>query len=297
MTDDTGANLIELGLRQGSYIRCSDLPDTYREHLPETRPLERHRKKPIPSNAVLAVMSQDCDIAAKNDSEPAIELSLFKPVKPKDESFKKGQQFAQSTRHLTIYIEDNPYSAYVWHTVWISKEEALELLNGIEIFELKEKEKRALVQWRSLRYCRAAFPDNFNTELLPILNNYREQVFERSQYIIDVLISLNSYQEEEEYLFSLIAIVLDETPDKDQHEIRTTLENLVDELDRVNHFYSCYLNECSIDGDKDIDLEHCIEAQGVLFKESEISLRNFLSYKKINLDYISIKKDEPISGA
>lgn len=75
----TGKQLLtDWGVRQGSYIAASEYPREWCQ----LRPIPAMRERSFKKGCLLLVQSQDCDIAAKDEYEPEIELLPLAPIKP-----------------------------------------------------------------------------------------------------------------------------------------------------------------------------------------------------------------------
>lgn len=166
-----GQQLLGMGLRQGTWFFAGEIDETLRQCWSGCRSEPGLRDKPIKQDALLMVLSQDCDIACRRDDEdPCIELAVFKRIKPKQRY--AGNQFAHSVRKLQLSIGEQYYEAKVRETVRVPKQDLLACLKADRApvpTTLTPEACRTLVIWRANRYQREALPDRFNMAFQPLL--------------------------------------------------------------------------------------------------------------------------------
>lgn len=237
--------LDEYGLRQGSGFPAHLLDEQLRREWAGYRSDPGLREKALKQNALLMVVSQDCDIACHDDrQDPCIELAVFKPIKLKNRH--PGNQFAHSVRQLQLTIEGGVYEAKARYTIRVPKtaiEEALRECRE-ELFRLSPEQCRTLVLWRANRYQRAALPDRFNEVFTPLLGQALpgiEQVGQdpddRSRSFIRSLhVYLDNMSEEGACQFSLLALLRGDIPDETQSAIDDALDELCQALERTSLF-------------------------------------------------------------
>ncbi|WP_019029474.1 hypothetical protein [Colwellia piezophila] len=277
----------ELGIRQGSYIKASLIPEDIRNTWIDSRTQANFRdvnkKTKIVESSLLVVTSQDCDIACSNDDlDTTVELAIFKPIKNKQVF--AGNQFVKSVRKLQIQLEGEWFEAKVEYIITISKSSLYELLNtNPEVFLLPDVYRKSIPLWRANRYLRTALPDAFNNALIPILNDLLSELESISRkeingsYIRSLYIWLDTLEEVEQYNFEFFALTTEDTPDDTLSEIQDSIENITLEL---------------------------VERAG--YRESDDSIyagrdsATFVSYLtrfvSINLDYVSLAKNDDDTG-
>jgi hypothetical protein len=125
-------------------------------HIAQTDQL--HLCDDIYSHAVL--ISQDCDIVAVPDVEPAAEYVLAKIVTTADPSLAAGK----NPRRLQLQLLDGSYLELdLRRRGSVSKDQLLEAQPSAITF--KKSDLNVLARWLGKRYSRASFPDEFNRRI------------------------------------------------------------------------------------------------------------------------------------
>ena len=272
-------------LRQGSYFRVSDVGRdvclSWLESLPRVD--LRKRQKLMPQDALLAVISQDCDIACRTDSaDPCIELCVLKPIKDRDVFH--GNQFVHSVRKLQILVEGQWFEARVEAIVTVQKAELVEVLAGVPLFVLSEFDRQCVVRWRANRYSRTALPDKFNEQLFSVLGPALPEIDKAARiegedgksYIRALYIWIDSLAEADCYDFEIFALLRDDVSDKTFSAIQDLIEALAEGLSEASGFNDVSENYADRDS------------------------RTFVSYLtrfvKLNLDSESLKSGDSDTG-
>ncbi|TPW22176.1 hypothetical protein FH712_18060 [Marinobacter nauticus] len=235
----------EVSLRQGSYFRVNDvgrdvcLP--WLDSLPRVD--LRNRQKLMPENALLVVLSQDCDIACRTDAvDPCIELCVFKPIKDRDVFH--GNQFVHSVRKLQLLVEGQWFEAKVEAIVTVNKAELAKLLTDVSLSVLSEFDRQCVVRWRANRYSRTALPDNFNDQLSEILGPALPEIDrvarvegdDGKSYIRAIYVWINSLDELESYDFEFFALLRDDVSNETFTKIQDLIENIAEDLSVASGF-------------------------------------------------------------
>lgn len=291
MSDEisVGQQLLAMGLRQGAWISASILEAGNSRAWADYRSDPRLRERPIKDTALLVVVSQDCDIACRDDNhDPNIELAVFDRINPK--KMHHGNQFAHSVRKLQLEIGEYCYEAKVRETVRVRKDELQCCLRDDSISKLSDDQCRTLVLWRANRYQRTALPDRFNnligpllSDLLPELERLAEDPLDRSRsYLRSLYVYLDHLEESGECMFSLMALLRADTPDGIQSEIDDAIEELCQRLE-----------EC----EASFKLSEEDWLAGFAERDSAITVATLGQYLKFSLEYLSLRQGDPDTGA
>lgn len=281
--------LHQYGLKQGAAFPASLLDEPTRLAWGDYRSEPALRRKPLKEQALLVVVSQDCDIACHDDNhDPCIELAIFVPIKPKDRH--AGNQFAHSTRQLQLNIEGQDYEAKVRHTIRVPKAALLDGLEGHQqaLLTLPAEQCRTLVLWRANRYQRAALPGRFNNAFSPLFRQALPEIERLGQdpgdstrsYIRSLYVYLDNMQEEGECRFALLALLRADTPDESQSAIDDAIDELCQQLEAASDF----------------TLSESPDLAGLAEKETTVTIAVLEQYVKLNLDYLSLRHGDPDTG-
>ena len=270
-----------LGIRQGSYFSASDFAMDKRVEWSDSfsKAAIRGDKKRLKDSSVFIVLTQDCDIACKNDTtDSCVELLVCKSIKEKQ--VHHGNQFVNSVRKLHFQVEGQWYEANVDYILTINK---LSLLEAIETGNIESNSLRSdviewLRIWRSNRYSRAALPDAFNKSVDPVLDEFLPKLIIASDdgygtsFIRALYVSLDSFEEKESYQFKFFALLKSSTTDE-------ALTYIQDELEAMSE---------SISG------QHGYEDVSDLYvgRDSETFVSYLGRFVKFNLDSHSLKQDD-----
>ncbi|GHD53816.1 hypothetical protein SAMN05216429_101181 [Marinobacter persicus] len=284
-TDLTGKQLlVNWGIRQGSYIAAPEYPQDWCHF----RPNPEMRDKGFKKDCLLLVQSQDCDIAAKDELEPEIELLPLAPIKPK--KLFPGNQYAKSSRTLQINIDGQNHEGKVRATVTVPKRQLLEWLEAntesANIAQLTPENLRILTAWKANRYQRAALPDRFNHAFIPLFEKYADKLGAYSTEngnccVRGLYLHLDTSEEDAaNYEFALLALLKHETPDAQRLAIEEQVEDLIQELEEKEGF--TLAEHSSLPGNAE--------------RESAVTVAQLTQYMKINLDYLSLREGDEDLG-
>jgi len=277
----------ELGIRQSSYIKASDIPEDVRESWIDSRTNSELRivskKTKITDPSLLIITSQNCDIACTNDDlDSAIEFAIFKPIKAK-QAF-PGNQFVKSVRKLQIQLGEQWFEAKVEHLITVKKSNLCELLTEkTEVNVLPEVYEKSVPLWRANRYLRTALPDKFNSALIPVFNDHLSDLEtianreENGSYIRALYIWLNTLEESDHYVFEFFALTAADTPDETLTNIQDSIENISLELVEQAGYTE-------------------IDDSIYVGRDSTTYVSYLTKFVAINLDYVSLAENDNDTG-
>jgi hypothetical protein len=152
--DHVGRRLYGAGLKQGAVLRPSDLKFVYSALAPNGGGIETKERSVKPKER-LVVASQDCDILARPEQEPYVELLICKKEKPE----RCARLVEGNSSRWFLLDKDECFVAQAFQRVHIRKE-ALERLEP-EGWSLDGEALERFARWLARRYIRPAFPDEF----------------------------------------------------------------------------------------------------------------------------------------
>jgi hypothetical protein len=241
----------------------------------------------IKDSSIFLVLSQNCDIACPNDSiESAIEIAVCKKINKRDVF--PGNSFVKSVRKLHFQVGELWYEANVDYILTIDKSELLDAISNIENFMPTELAKEFMISvpvWRSNRYMRSALPDNFNTQLYPILNGHLDKIegiaklgddAKYSSHIRALYIWVDSEEEKQSYSFDIFALLRDGTPDLKTSKIQDAIEEMAEELSQNSGY----------------------DDQSEIYAgtESTVTVSYLTKFVRLNLDYRSLSQRDSDTG-
>lgn len=231
-------------LVQASCFSASLISDETKKNWSKSfhKPEYRDSLKKIKNSSIFLILSQNCDIACRNDSlDSTVEIAVCKKIKESDVF--PGNSFVKSVRKLHFKAGSNWYEANIEYILSVNKKELLSTIESIDEFELiklTDEYSKSVPVWRSNRYMRSALPDNFNDNFGHILDKHIGELEKRaiplynedfSSYIWAIYIHLDSDEEKANYNFRLFALLRDETPDNVIPDIQDILESIAEELE------------------------------------------------------------------
>lgn len=237
------------GLRQGSYIKSSCISDETRLEWSKSFPkLEnREKAKKIKSDSLLVVISQDCDIACRQDSlDSCVEMVVCKNLKSTPPH--KANQFVKSVRKLHLQADGQWYEANVDYILTVSKEELLGIIvnNGVtDISLLTLGFLDTIPIWRANRYYRKALPDLFNEKATPVFEQYLPSIEEIARtpegqeypsYLRALYIWIDSLEEKDSYEFELFALLRKNTDNATLSKIADIIEKMAGQMEASTQF-------------------------------------------------------------
>lgn len=277
-------------LKQGACIKAEALEQQTRETWSNYYAKAKYRgnTQKLKNSALLLVLSQDCDIACRNDEQDsAVELVVCKRIRKKD--IYEGNQFVHSVRKLHFEYQQQWYEANVEYLLMIEKADLLSafVCDGcsIELGYLIDEYAKSLPLWRANRYNRTALPDKFNAQLLPLVNKEmkeiaaiaaagEEQIF--SSFIRAIYIRVEPLEESEHYQFELFALLADEVDDQQLSRIQDSIETLAEALSENS-------------GYEDI-------SQIYADRQNNTTVAFLASLLRFNLDYYSLSHNDNDTG-
>lgn len=284
-----GSQLLAIGLRQGTYFAASELPSELLKEWADYRSDPSLRIRPIKTEALLAVVSQDCDIACHNHTEdPCIELAVFNPIPNK--KMHPGNQFANSVRKLQLKLDTGFYEAKVRETVRVPKEQIIDNIDNTHIYNLSTQHERTLVLWRANRYLREAFPDRFVRVFKPIFDKYLPDLVSQSHvaedtafsYIRSLYVHLSNQTEEGQCGFTLTLLLRSDTPGDVQSSLDDTMEEICQEIEASDESFELLEDE---------------KFAALAESERTMTVAILSQYVKYNLDSASLSNNDLDVGA
>jgi hypothetical protein len=273
----------EFKLRQGAYFKSSvfhiDLRKKWIDSYPKAS--NRQKIKTVKNDSVIVLISQDCDIACKKDeTETNIEFLACRKIKPKE--VHPANQFVNSVRKLHFQLGDEYYEANTDYILTIPKQVFFKTLSDLE-FNVEEllyapdDVLQSFKVWRTNRYSRTALPDNFNTNLKPVTDEFIPQLTEVSldesgkNFIRAIYVRLNSMDELDSYTFSFFALLRFDTPDDTYSDIQEVMENMCLSLAEINY---------------------TDESDNYVGRDSDTLVSDLTSYVRFNLDTHSLENGD-----
>ena len=286
-----GNELYEQGWNQGSYIPCSELPETLKQAFIASGPglIGDFKGQLSDSRNIAIVISQTCDITANSSHEPAIEFILAR--RPRNSRRHSPGQFnlnGQSSRYWEFQIDDIWHKAQATKICFVSK---TGLLNATRDYRMQPRslcpnQKLILARWRANRYYRTPLPSSFEEKIKPLC----------SQGLLDVNLSgcsslylnLDPLTEAEAYKIRLFGLQHISGTADTYRELASSVETILEVINHTDGLSCNYLT-----GE---DSNHAIFNQiepAMRRTELTIHIRDY--FTRWNLDYISIR-EEDLSG-
>lgn len=208
---------------------------------------------------LLAVISQDCDIAQKEDREPYIEFALCKRTGKEDGNQKNGK----NPRSLQIEEEGGILAFSVHDKFRVRKSDIaanIECQKGLSAFNLT-----VLKKWFGRRYTRAAFPDNFNKRLRRSDSLLRNEI---SSHVIEIYINVEDKELDDNTAYEpvILLVVGKDLP-------KTT-------RDQIGDAYDKYFTTKGID------------PEVYVVTEKDITLADIRDHKRWDKDFYSLQGEE-----
>lgn len=146
----TDADVIRArGWRQGSLLRPVELP------------LEFRPDPPLHEDALLYVLTHDCDLVQTDfEKEPYVEFLVISPIQQIDGNF----AFGRHPRLLDFQILEAPFRVCCHDRITLSRS-ILAQLEPVQDLPVDDYVRDLIAEWVSKRYIRPAFPDEFNRRL------------------------------------------------------------------------------------------------------------------------------------
>lgn len=229
-------------LIQASCFFASHIPKSIRLQWSDSFPKAEHRlqESKLKDSAIFLVLSQNCDIACRNDvNDSAIELAICKKIKERDVF--PGNSFVKSVRKLHFHAKGNWYEANVDYILTVKKAELLEQIQNtpsLALIQLNSEFAKCIPVWRANRYLRSALPDSFNDKLERVLTKHilniekiaESNQLEFSSYIRAFYIYVDPIDEAETYSFEFFALLRDDISDKTFTALQDSIELMAEDL-------------------------------------------------------------------
>jgi len=235
------------GVKQAVCFHASLINQEARLRWSGSFPKEKYRgiESKISASALFLVISQNCDIAASDELDSAIELIVCKSIKVK--KIYAGNQFAHSSRKLQFSLDGTWYEANTEYLITVEKSDLLSIIESNVDFKLHVLAKEYQISvpiWRSNRYYRTGLPDKFNEMLFPALSQHMTHVesaasvenVDFKSYIRAMYVKIDTMTEVDTYLFEFFALLRDSVPDRVMGDIQQAVENMADELAEKSGF-------------------------------------------------------------
>jgi hypothetical protein len=231
---------INKGLKQASCFFASEVPQDVRLRWSDSLAKSglRNDTKKLKESALFLVISQNCDIASRNDSiEDSVEIVVCKSIKSRD--VYPGNAFVKSVRKLQFQYGDSWYEANSDLILTVKKDELVDALTDTAISYLTDEYTQTIPLWRSNRYMRTALPDAFNEVFFPVFDDHvgrvevaakADQKESFASYIRAIYIWLDSFEEQDVYSFDLFALLKDSVCDEQSSAIQEQVEALAEAL-------------------------------------------------------------------
>jgi hypothetical protein len=289
LSESSGQKLFrDWNILQASCLKAEHIPNNKLLEWTNTfsKPQYRGQIKRIKKTSLLLIVTQNCDIAAREDHlDSCIELIVCKKIDPKD--CVPFNQFVRGTRKLQFNVNKAWYEASSEYLLTVEKEDLLntiEDLSEFDVISLASEFAISVPLWRANRYSRIALPDNFNNHLLPALDQFRGQLESLSitdgipvpNHIRAIYIWLNTLDEVKHYTFELFALIREKTPD----ELLTKTQNILEDLALHIESKSSYIDQSQLYADR----------------EDNTYVSYLTRFTKLNLDHISLSKGDSDTG-
>jgi hypothetical protein len=231
---------------QSICISASCFSDDTRLGWTESFSKSRYRGKSskVKATSMLLVLSQNCDIAARDDRlDDSLELVVCKEISTPHE----GNKFAHSARKLHFQVDEQWYEANVDYILTVCKQELLEAIEQSTEFEVKQLPKIYEVSvpiWRANRYLRTGLPDSFNAQLFQIWDEYVALLEaaancadeEYSSYIRALYVRVEPMTESRFHSFELFALLRHSIDNENMSAVQNIMESWAEALESKSGF-------------------------------------------------------------
>lgn len=267
MTPADGVHRVRTnGWRQGKLVREDD-----HTCFPEQVLVE------LPLDGRVLIVTQDCDLVHESyTTEPKVEVILVEPIEGAPDG---NLTYGKNPRRLQI-----PFKS-IESEVWLQCNAAnrhfvprtiLEEILPDDDLVTTDHGREVLVRWLANRYRRAAFPDEFNNRLAPILSRCERQLRKLASDLVGVYLRLNKWAEldaAEPYKVILFGVM-----ERNSYHDQPNLHRAQDLIDAVAELM------------KDCDGIEVVQS-GVV-SEEDFSLYDLRQFKNWNLDAASLREGD-----
>jgi hypothetical protein len=237
--------------------------------------------QPIPEDALLLLVSQDCDVAHNSyEAEPFIEFLVANRKAREDED--KGLQWGKHPRRFQFWIEHQGDGALFEVDINDRYRAGREiLLSGLPEGRLDSKLTEVICRWVAKRYTRPAFPDEFNKRCRTAREKMAALFKKHGDGILSIHIRLEpedvELPEGEDYRMTLYAVCERDT--WDNPKLRASGMKLIEQI-------GIKLAECN----------GIVVDESVLVPEHRFSLEDARNTDRWDYDYLTYRgtSTEPI---
>ena len=277
MTNFVGQQLIKTGWVQGTYLFCKDLPsDFYQICWASSKELHENLESQLKdARNILILISQDCDIAAKSESEKSIEFVIArKPKKNNPPHFLNLD--ARSSRFLELKLSDNFwYKAEAAKIIQIVKEDFFR--QGLSPQNLDQEQIDVLKRWRANRYVRTGLPDKFNEKIKPLIEQH---IFDTGlEDAGSLYINLEPSSESENYSVRLFALHRKGSSPETFDGLDEKMQEIIEKINDIEGLMCPF-----IEGEENEEFETIRPAM----RRDEVNMEQLDYFVRWNFDYLSL---------
>lgn len=192
--------------------------------------LSLDKKPSYKENAILVLVTQDCDIVADSEKEPYLEFILGERITCDLESV--GSFFnGKNPRKLAVEESDAEYFFEIHDKFRVEKENFKSLTYQCSKTKLNVTNRRILIKWIAKHYLRAAFPDEFNARLSKIkaYNSFPKNSLAKQVITVFFKVEDEELSADENYKVDIAIIVADDCNDDVRKEIKKKFEDIFSE--------------------------------------------------------------------
>ncbi|NOR70389.1 MAG: hypothetical protein GQ532_11975 [Methylomarinum sp.] len=287
MNESVGIELFSQGWVQGTYLFCKSLPAGFFQFCwAGSKTLSEDIEKQLTDKRnALILLSQNCDIAAKNLTETTLEFVIARRKKgntPKPPYFLNLD--ARSTRNLELELSDNFwYKAEASKILQINKQDFLAqiTIHATQPKQLAKSSCETLARWRANRYMRVALPDSFNNKIRPLIEN---NIFDEGlEHAGSLYLNLDSYEESENYTVRLFALHRHSSSVETYDILAEKMERILEGIHAIEGLNCPYLEE---------ETNEIFETVYPAMRRSEVSIELLDHFVRWNFDSISLSDSD-----
>ncbi|MDA8681396.1 hypothetical protein N9M08_02545 [Porticoccaceae bacterium] len=271
----------DYGISQASCFESSCFEDETRLEWTESfaKLANRGKRRRVRSDSMLLVLSQNCDIAASDERDNAVEIAVCKSI---DEPYLHNQ-FAHSSRKLHFEVGGQWYEANADYILTVLKVELVDAIQKSSTFDVKKLSplhEKSIPVWRANRYLRSGLPDSFNEQLTKVWGKHINSLDEiasctdeeHSSYIRALYVKVDPMTESEAHSFELFALLRHNIDDSKMSDIQDAVESWAEDLTYISGF---------------------IDASEIYADRESNTFVSYLSgLLRLNLDYLSLSQSD-----
>jgi len=143
---------------------------------------------------VFLVISQDCDISAVACSDPVVELI---PLRTNEKQLTNGTREGRDPRTWQFELNDILYTAHAFDLILTPKSDFYSRISkeSPQFFYINVSQLKRLKSWRTFRYSRTAWPNEFIERLDKNKNKLEDVLVKGAPTIRSLLVKLNTYED------------------------------------------------------------------------------------------------------